>query len=353
MSVDHIASARASGDSAARPSPIAPFLASLAPDAATATVPIAVLLPSDSPRLDGENAEHVRVLAQVDEGLPPIVVLRSTMRVIDGMHRLCAAALRGQDSIEVRFFDGAEHDAFILAVGLNASHGLPLSHRDRIVAATRVVTSHPHLSDRAVARLTGVSGKTVGAIRKRSSGEIPQMHTRVGRDGRARPLSTAHARQLAGELLAERPNASLREIAREAGISPGTVRDVRRRLSRGEHPVSGLSGDAAPVGGRSGSGSTGCPGGARAVLDRLSTVDVGKSLRLLARDPALRFSETGRTMLRLLNVYSMPMTTRAQLVDAIPLHCADAAAEAARGCAGFWLRFAEQIERRSSKAGLA
>src|SRR5262249_14449183 len=139
----------------------------------------------------------IRMLAEVHEDTPPIVVHRKTMRVIDGMHRLRAAVLRGADTIAVRFFDGSEQDAFVLAVELNHAHGLPLSQADRGAAAARIVRSHPHWSDRMIASRTGLSAKTVGGIRARASVEIPQSHARIGRDGRVRPVTTADARRQA------------------------------------------------------------------------------------------------------------------------------------------------------------
>ncbi len=42
---------------------------------------------------------HARSLAQTEADLPPIVVHRTTTRVIDGMHRLTAAGLRGEREI--------------------------------------------------------------------------------------------------------------------------------------------------------------------------------------------------------------------------------------------------------------
>lgn len=47
-------------------------------------------------RADGVNADHVAMLAEVPETLPPIVVHRRTMQVVDGAHRLRAAQLRGR-----------------------------------------------------------------------------------------------------------------------------------------------------------------------------------------------------------------------------------------------------------------
>ena len=180
--------------------------------------------------------DHVRLLVQLKEKLPPILVHRQTMRVIDGMHRLRAAVLRGEQSIEATFYDGDDAAAFMMAVRANVQHGLPLSLPDRKAAAARIVRSSPHLSDRAIAEVSGLSAKTVGAIRWDSAGQA-HVRQRIGRDGRVRPLSTADGRRLAGELITLNPASSSREIARMAGISPSTVRDVRERLSRGEDPI--------------------------------------------------------------------------------------------------------------------
>src|SRR5690349_6262411 len=89
----------------------------------TGTVRLSSLVICDTPRRSGESLEHVRRLAESEDELPPIVVHRPTMRVIDGMHRLRAAELRGQQEIEVRFFDGDEASSFVLAVRANIAHG--------------------------------------------------------------------------------------------------------------------------------------------------------------------------------------------------------------------------------------
>lgn len=200
-------------------------------------VPLAALLPADSPRHEPERAEHARLLAGTEAALPPIVVHRPTMRVIDGTHRLRAAALLGRSEIDVRYFDGPAEDAFVLAVEANVEHGLPLSHSERTAAARRILRSHPRWSDRAIASVVGLSSKTVAAYRHKLGGALAEVATRVGQDGRTRPLSSAEGRRIAGRLILESPEASLRVIARQAGISPGTVRDVRARMSRGEDVV--------------------------------------------------------------------------------------------------------------------
>ena len=82
-------------------------------------VSIGSLVQSGSLRLAGGNKEHAHILAESDMALPPIIVHRSTRHVIDGMHRLAAAELRGETEISVVFYDGSEEDAFILAVQAN------------------------------------------------------------------------------------------------------------------------------------------------------------------------------------------------------------------------------------------
>ncbi|WP_052070271.1 ParB/RepB/Spo0J family partition protein [Streptacidiphilus albus] len=195
------------------------------------------------------------MLAEAPAPLPPIVVHRPTMRIVDGVHRLQAAVLRGEESIEVRYVDGSAEDAFVLAVRLNAEHGMPLSRQDRVAAAERIISSHAHWSDRRIAEVTGLSPVTVSGVRKNSTTQVEQLHARTGRDGRSRPVNSAAGRRRAVQVIAARPDASLREIAQEAGIAPATARDVRRRISEGKDPVPAKLREAAasaeePTGGR-------------------------------------------------------------------------------------------------------
>lgn len=94
-------------------------------------LPLADIVQPDSPRLSGLNDEHARLLAHSEATLPPILVNRRTMRVVDGAHRLLAAKLRGQETIDVHFCDCDNDEAFVLAVEKNVTHGLPLSRAER------------------------------------------------------------------------------------------------------------------------------------------------------------------------------------------------------------------------------
>ncbi|MBW4720399.1 ParB/RepB/Spo0J family partition protein [Saccharothrix sp. SC076] len=299
-------------------------------------VHIAALLPADSPRVNGEDERHTRVLSEVDIELPPIVVHRQTMRVIDGMHRLRAALARGERTIEARFFNGTTEDAFVLSVELNSGTGLPLSATDRAAAASRIIASHPHWSDRWIAEVAGVATRTVRALRRRATGDEQRLNTRVGRDGRVRPLSSAAGRRRAMAVLADRPSASLREIAREAGIAVGTARDVRERFLRGDDPVPAQQRRAAPE-----------PAPGLPVVPPRKT----PALAHLRADPSLRFTELGRTLLRLLDAHSRGSDEWDRLAGAVPAHCAESVAEAAQACADAWHYFAGQVSRPDRRAG--
>ncbi|PJM98549.1 streptomycin biosynthesis protein [Streptomyces sp. CB01201] len=297
------------------------------------------LLPADSPRLTGMDEEHIALIAESEKDLPPITVHRQTLQVIDGMHRLKAASRRGDREIQVVFFDGSAEEAFVHSVTANNSHGLPLSAEDRRAAALRLLTSHPEWSDRAVAEIVGMSAHTVASVR-RSTVTAAQLNARVGRDGRLRPISTTEGRRRAGEIMAERPDASLRQIAKETGLSLGTVTDVRRRVQRGEDPV--------PAG-RSAEGDR--PAVATATVAGVPAVDVNFIWSRLSRDPSLRYTEGGRQLLRLLGTH----TTLSAMSDAVPSHCARNVALLARECANAWSELAQRLEtvKRGDSHGAA
>ncbi|WP_146060502.1 ParB/RepB/Spo0J family partition protein [Amycolatopsis sp. CA-128772] len=200
-------------------------------------LPVDALRPAVSPRVGGVDAEHVRELAELAGRLPPVIVSRDGLRVIDGSHRLLAAKAAGLTHVDVLLADCAPGDEFLLAVRLNANSGRTLSPIDRAAAAARLVELHPAWSDRAIAAASGLSDKTVAAARRRSGADVPQPNTRIGRDGRRYPTDQAAGRTRALRVLTEHPDASVREVAREAGVSVGTAHDVRSRWLRGEDPL--------------------------------------------------------------------------------------------------------------------
>ena len=316
-------------------------------------VPVLTLRPADSPRLNGEDKAHIARLAETETSLPPILVDRRTMRVIDGMHRLMAASLQARQTIDVIFFDGSEADVFLRAVQENVAHGLPLSQADRRAAAERIVTSHPHMSDRAIGHSVGLAAKTVAAVRRSSSEETTHSNARIGRDGRVRPLDSSAGRRRAAELLTEQPDASLREVARAAGISAATVLDVRKRLERGESPVPdrSVASAARKASGGNGAADNTASDGTSAEALRFSSRAVAPEPNVavvkLLRDPSLRNNERGKGMLRLLQVNAVGAEQLPDVADAVPAHCVAIVVQLARQYAKMWQDFAQELDGRA------
>jgi len=303
----------------------------------TERVSIAALLPADSPRTAGTSLEHVRRLATPAVDLPPIVVHRPSMRVVDGMHRLAVARARGDDTIAAQFVDVDAADVFVLAVELNQGDGLPLTLADRTAAAARIIESHREWSDRRIAAVTGLAANTVGAIRRRAGGREARLAARVGRDGRTRPGSTVQARLLASELIADNPGASLREIARAVGMSPATAGDVRARLLRGESPITprqrvALREERSPLTlGQERRGGVG---------------NLGDVVPRLRSDPSLRFTDGGRVLLRALDACVFDATQWERIAASVPSHHRAVIVELVRRSASAWQEFADRLVRQ-------
>jgi ParB-like nuclease domain len=281
-------------------------------------VAVDLLVAGDTLRLNGVDKDHVQVLAQLGQ-FPPLLVHRGSMRVIDGMHRLSAAKLLGWATIDVRFFEGDTEEAFVEAVRANSAHGLPLTLADRTAAATRIVRAHPEWSDRMIAGLVGLSPKTVGVVRRRLTEELPQSTARIGRDGRvrrmpARAVACETVRVPGGEMAEDGvPSSAAVEPDRPAQATPLSAKKPRK-----ERPIpeSRQEADA----------------------ERCRT-----TLLALCQDPSLRMTETGRFLLRLLELHLARARQWEQLLANVPPHRADLVADLAGECAKTWLDFAEKV----------
>ncbi|WUS51380.1 ParB/RepB/Spo0J family partition protein [Streptomyces mirabilis] len=293
------------------------------------SVPISSLHVGDSLRQKGVDDSHVRLLAEFEGTLPPILVHRSTMRVIDGVHRLRAAELKDRETIDVRFFDGDEDEAFVRAVQANVGHGLPLTLAERTAAATRIVRTHPDWSDRRIAGLAGLSPKTVGAVRARSTEEIPQSTVRVGRDGRVRHLPRRKASPGSRDVSEERASAGDGSPVSVTRPGPPSV-PFPQRAPRAAEPA--------------------LRWGPAAVSCRDRTADRIARYQALCQDPSFRMTETGRFLLRLLELHIVRVGEWDRLIANVPPHQADSVADLARECARAWLDFAERATQPGVRA---
>jgi hypothetical protein len=297
-------------------------------------VPINSLTVMDSPRLAGVNADHVRLLSECMEDLPPIIVHRATMQVVDGVHRLHAARINGNSTIRVQFFDGDMTAAFVVAVHSNVQHGMPLSLAERTLAGSRIVRSYPQWSDRKIASVAGLSPKTVGAIRARSNVDSLQPDYRVGRDGRVRKVGRVNSR---GTGRAAGPDSTPEEVAdHERACGPAVEQPgspVVPEQYRHQHGANTMP-TARDADGR------------RVHNERLTASPVGLvgQLRL---DPSLRFTEGGRLLLRLLDTCTVDQRQWNRMLQSMPAHHAATVVTLARECATSWWAFADRLTRQA------
>jgi ParB-like chromosome segregation protein Spo0J len=267
------------------------------------------------PRRGGIRADHVKTLAELDGGWPPIVVSRTDHRVVDGIHRVAAAKALGHTMIVARLFDGSADDAYIAAIKYNVAHGLPLTLAERKEGAIHILRVQPSWSNRRIAAICGLSPVTLGTLRARlheaqsvvsndSMGE-----RRTGRDGRSRPVNTVAARRRVAEAIAQAPESSLRQISAQVGSSPETVRSVRAEMQSETPQLDGRD--------------------------------------WWRYDSALSSSDGGRQLVTWLARVNIDTDVWARYLDSVPLsRIYDLAAEARRR-ASAWNAFADELEFRS------
>jgi hypothetical protein len=327
------------------------------------SVPIGSLTPGTYLRRSGTNAGHVQLLlgAANSSELPPILVQEHGWRVIDGLHRLEAAKLRGDQTIAARFLDCTDEEALVLAIKSNITHGLPLSKADRVEGAKRVLAAHPDWSDRAIAGITGLSAKTIASLRNRSADGPRFGGKRLGRDGRRRPVTAGEGRKRAAEYISAHPEASLRQVARETDVSLGTVHDVSARIRRGVDPErNGHRMQPGRIVARPGADVVGSITDASAArfsppangtpLARRKRADAPRTWSAIsnkvANDPAIRYTEGGKEFLRWMAMRTAQPDEWREFIDAIPVHWLGVLAPIADGLSEEWGAFAEQLRSR-------
>ncbi|MER5521341.1 hypothetical protein [Streptomyces sp. NPDC002763] len=248
----------------------------------------------------------------------------------------------------MQYFDGDNDESFVHAVRANVTHGLPLSSGERESAVARILSCRPDWSDRAIAQLAGVSPPTVGEIRRRSTDSTFQLSRRTGRDGRVRPVNGAEGRRKASEIMRLRPEASLREVAREAGISVGTAHNVRVKL-RAEQAEAGTEQRADEMNVEVEKGAAPVPSRRTAARREEVPRDQRQILMNLRKDPSVRLTANGRFLLQWLGILSVDICCLEQFAQAVPEHWVEGVARLARDSAANWKRLAEELERRNNR----
>lgn len=110
---------------------------------------------------------------------PPLDVFHDGAHywLADGFHRLEAYRLCGRTKVPVTKHDGTRRDALQFSLGANTAHGLRRTNADKRACVEKVLHDEEwsQWSDRKIAKLCGVSDKTVGAVREKLSAEFPQI----------------------------------------------------------------------------------------------------------------------------------------------------------------------------------
>ncbi len=299
--------------------------------------------------------------------LPPILVQRDNLRVIDGTHRLEAAKARGEETIKARLIGCGDDDAYILAVKANTLHGLPLARADRVASALRILGLHPDWSDRAIGIATGLSAKTVAGIRRERGGDVQQFSKRLGRDGKRRPVTALEGRKRAAEYITARPEASLREVARETDVSLGTVQDVRARMRSGLNPLTAGRGNRPLAAAPDPATRPAAEDGAEAELGIRPSLISGRIgphpgrrtaqpptwpeiCPKLTGDPSLRYNEGGRAFIRWMNAHMASGSQWREFADAIPAHWLSDISTVAEQASEEWRVFADYLRSRHDEA---
>jgi ParB-like chromosome segregation protein Spo0J len=308
-------------------------------EATGSSVAISELRTGYSPRHGALNEDHIARLAATPEAWPPLVVQQSTMRVVDGNHRLAAARRLGLVTLPVIFLDAGDDDALVEAIRLNAHHGLPLTLAERRDAARELLRLHPFWSDRSIAKAAGLSAGTVAQLRsvtlleaagckgfeKTKDGIKPVRRT--GLDGRSRPVDPQLTRSLVAREVESDWSASLRTIAARTGVSPETVRSVRRSLvaATGEHEPCGgpLPAEVSP-----------------------SIIHVPP----LRRDPAFLSTEEGKQFLKWFLSRDIDLDEARRLADTVPLGRVYDVIDEAQARAAAWNSFASYLRERISRS---
>jgi len=101
---------------------------------------------------DSANIRQMKEALESGVSLPPIIINKDDMRVVDGFHRVLATlALYGDDAeilADVRYYK-TEGEMFLDAGRYNSKHGLPMSPMDRsyfIIKARRMKIPAPEVA---------------------------------------------------------------------------------------------------------------------------------------------------------------------------------------------------------------
>jgi hypothetical protein len=155
-------------------------------------------------KLDEERVALIAMLyADKSEDLPPIILIKTAEGLVlaDGFTRVEAARQASLDSVEAEIRTGTKRDAILTNIEANASHGSPLTLRERRRAVERLLAD-PDWSketDRAIGRRCGVDNKTVAKLRREKAPTTVGEARSVRRGGKTHHMKVSASKHSAAE----------------------------------------------------------------------------------------------------------------------------------------------------------
>lgn len=147
-----------------------------------------------------QNRQHVEEMAELfdadnpswPDGLPPVVLFfdGESYYLADGHHRLAAALEAGCAEIRASVRPGDRTAALWHAIGANVGHGLRRTNEDKRRAVSLAHQLDSSLSNRAIAKKTGVSPGLADYLLREIRAQVPKLGTcekRKGVDGKQYP----------------------------------------------------------------------------------------------------------------------------------------------------------------------
>ena len=148
-------------------------------------------------RLDDSLVDEYAEAMKRGDIFPPVraVANHKTKWLVDGWHREAAARKIGLKEISAQISEGTFEDAEDQSFTVNRDHGLRRTHADVQAAIRRALLTERWVerSDRWIGKHIGCNHATVESDRLRleSTGEIRQLDSLLGEDGKRRPRTIA------------------------------------------------------------------------------------------------------------------------------------------------------------------
>lgn len=119
-------------------------------------------------RLDPALVQHYHDRMTAGDRFPPPSAIKhnGTWILWDGLHRVQALVMAGEETVAIEYQDGTEQDAKWLAAAANSTHGQPRNNADKRRAVQLALQARPESSDRDIAKHCLVSHPFVADVRK-------------------------------------------------------------------------------------------------------------------------------------------------------------------------------------------